>query len=342
VISFQEWRTAELRGAAAARILHDRLGLRDALRDGTRPIDVFDAIRARSRTLVFQPLKTLLGAYIKHRDVTGLIVTTERDLHIQRFTAAHELGHAELDHPSTSLDKEIGFAARGPMPSAKTKSISVHEVEADAFASEFLLPKWLVAGHVRRRQWTLKDLTSPDIVYQLSLRLGASYAATCWSLASNSIIPKHAAQTLVAVAPKTSKQRALRGFQPDNWRKTDVWLLKEVDSGTCILGDPNDKLVLDLEEHAASGYVGEIANSVDGLNVQRTESDSARQEQSQLVGNTSSRRLILSGDSHGRVELVERRPWDIESPSLNSFVIDLDLRGPEPLGLPRVVRSVLQ
>src|SRR5689334_20032261 len=114
MISYNEWRAAELRGAAAARALHDRLGIRRALSEGTQPIDVFDAIRACQRTLVFQPLKTLLGAYIKHQGVAGLIVTTERDLHIQRFTAAHEFGHAELNHPSTSIDKEIGFAARGP------------------------------------------------------------------------------------------------------------------------------------------------------------------------------------------------------------------------------------
>lgn len=34
------------------------------------------------------------------------MVTTERSLHIQRFTAAHELGHVILEHRG-SMDREI-------------------------------------------------------------------------------------------------------------------------------------------------------------------------------------------------------------------------------------------
>jgi Zn-dependent peptidase ImmA (M78 family)/predicted secreted protein len=342
MISYQDWRTAELRGAAGARMVHDRLGIRETLRDGTQPIDVFDAIRECQRTLVFQPLKTLLGAYIRHGDISGMIVTTERDLHIQRFTAAHELGHAELDHPSTSLDREIGFAARGPLPDSKPRNHSVYEVEADAFASEFLLPKWLIAAHARRRNWNVADLSSADVVYQLSLRLGVSYSATCWSLVSNSIIPRSVVQSLLAIRPKTSKQRALRGFKPESWRKIDVWLLRDADTGTRVLGDPNDKLVLDLEEHASSGYIWDVDNPIPGLSVERPEESKVAHEEPPLVGAVSRRRLVLSGEAHGRVELVERRPWDNEAPPLNSFVIELDLRGPEPQGLPRATRRVLQ
>jgi len=45
-----------------------------------------------------------------------------------------------------------------------------------------MLPDWLVVAHARRHKWSKRDLVIPDTVYQLSLRLGASYAATCWAL----------------------------------------------------------------------------------------------------------------------------------------------------------------
>jgi Zn-dependent peptidase ImmA (M78 family) len=339
--SYQEWRAAELRGAAAARVVHDRLGLRDGLRDGTQPVDIFAAIQQRRRTLLFQPLDTLLGAYIRHGEISGLVVTTKRDLHIQRFTAAHELGHAELDHPATSLDKEVGFAARGPTPRSND-SHSIHEIEADAFASEFLLPKWLIAAHVRRRGWSKSDLLKADVVYQLSLRLGASYTATCWSLSANAVVSRRDAEALAAVAPKTSKQRALAGFKPDSWRDTDVWLLRVTDSGTQVLGDPHDKLVLDLEEHAAGGYVWDLEDAVPGLQVERVGRNNIRESSDEVVGGPSRRRLLLSGGIYGRVRFVERRPWDDSSAELNSFVLDLDLRGPEAPGLPRAARHALQ
>ena len=54
--------------------------------------------------------------------------------------------------------------------------------EADAFAVGFMLPKWLVVGHCARQGWRIADLLRPEVVYQLSLRLGASYEATCRAL----------------------------------------------------------------------------------------------------------------------------------------------------------------
>jgi len=38
-----------------------------------------------------------------------MLLTTKRSLHIQRFTAAHELGHHVLGHRAMSLDKDVAL-----------------------------------------------------------------------------------------------------------------------------------------------------------------------------------------------------------------------------------------
>ena len=58
----------------------------------------------RDIPVMFRPLKNLLGAYIDDPG-QGVMVTTQRQLPVQRFTAAHELGHAALGHEA-SLDEE--------------------------------------------------------------------------------------------------------------------------------------------------------------------------------------------------------------------------------------------
>ena len=65
--------------------------------------------------LLLRPLKGLLGAYLPH-PIPGVLVTTERPLSIQRFTAAHEVGHFRLEH-LPSLDDE-SILRRMAMPNA--------------------------------------------------------------------------------------------------------------------------------------------------------------------------------------------------------------------------------
>jgi hypothetical protein len=320
-------RDAILNGTSRAAKLHAELGLRESLKNGDRPVDVLAAIGEVGLMVLFQPLDGLLGAYVPTAGTTGMLVTTERSLHIQRFTAAHELGHHLLHHRTTSLDADVGFVARGD-----PDGHNLQEIEADAFASEFLLPSWLMAAHVRRHRWGRADLKQPDVVYQLSLRLGVSYAATCWSLSSNSIIKRSDAQKLAAVQPKDSKQRAVPDFKPKTWH-SDVWLLSEHDRGVQILGNPDDVLVLRLEEHVTSGYAWDMQAVVDaGLTVEKDE----RQNVSDVaIGGSVTRRLVVQGPAHGLLRLEERRPWGSEPSALSTFEVELAMLGREAKGLPR-------
>ena len=150
-------RDAILNGAKAAHSLHRDLGLREPLeRAGGGRIDVFGIITKLGATLMFQPLDKLLGAYVPAEE-TGVLITTRRALPVQRFTGAHELGHLYMQH-ERSLDDE-GILRRSPF--STSSHIERQEREADAFASMFLAPSWLLALIVQRQKWSARTL-QPD------------------------------------------------------------------------------------------------------------------------------------------------------------------------------------
>lgn len=324
-------RDAILAGTTRAAELHNDLGLRQRLKGGDRPVDVIEALHLTGLVILFRPLQGLLGAYVPGADASGVLITTERNLHIQRLTAAHELGHHVMGHKAMSLDeeKDVGFLGR-----ADAMNHDPQEIEADAFATEFMLPAWLIVSHARKHQWGKQDLARPEIAYQLSLRLGASYAATCWALANNNIVSRTVAENLARTPPKASKQRAIPDVTPENWR-ADVWELSEYDKGNQILGNPNDLLVLALKEHVAGGYAWDSSTLASaGLTLEK---DERRGTESEGVGGAVTRRLIAHGAAVGPLRLEERRPWDAASLSLNSFELDLALIGAQPQGLPRFI-----
>ena len=325
-------RDAILSGASRAAEMHTELGLRQQLAAGDRPVDVMDVMRELGLTLLFRPLNSLLGAYLPGAGAPGVLITTQRDLHVQRFTAAHELGHHVLRHKVASLDADIGYVGRGELANYDNQ-----ELEADSFASEFLLPMWLIVAHAKRHQWGKSDLTNPDTVYQLSLRLGTSYSATCWALFSNKLVDRITVEALVNTPPKACKQRALPDFKPESWRR-DVWLLSERDRGVQLLGNPDDLLVLMLEEHVNSGYVWDVAPITSaGLLIEK---DDRHDLADGAIGGPVTRRVVAHGGAQGHIRLEERRPWSKTDDAHTTFEIDVAMIGNQPEGLPSWERLI--
>ena len=325
-------RDAILTGITRATELHHALGIRDRLMDGSRPMDVFAAIEALKITVLFRPLEGLLGAYVPTPNSAGMLVTTQRDHHVQRFTAAHELGHHVLEHRTVSLDINIGYVGRG-----EKTGYDQQELEADSFAAEFLLPKWLIVAHARRQGWGRAELERPEVIYQLSLRLAASYSATCWALASANILTHAQAQMLAARAPKKSKQQAMSDVVPTSWH-SDVWLLSDRDKGAQLVGGPDDFLVLNLEEHLAGGYEWDIEPvPSDGLEFRK---DSRIDGGDELIGGTVTRHVVVQGSrpTRTKLRLKECRPWEGGDGAINSMEFNLALLGKEPIGLLRAER----
>lgn len=324
-------------GSMAAARFHQELGLKDKLGSHGGSIDVFEAIQDIDLPLLLRPLDGLLGAYINDPS-PGILVTTRRPMSIQRFTAAHELGHCRLDHQPSLDDEDV--LRRMTLTRPLHNDHGFQEVEADAFAVAFMLPKWLVLWHANNQGWSSNDLHDPSRVYQLSLRLGASYKAMCWTLLRHKLIARAVATDLANnTQPRGLKEALLASYEPQNYHG-NVWLLTERDANTRIDGSRNDLFVLRLTEHSNGGYLWDIDQlRASGFGIVNDEREAIDEED---IGGLVVRRVTASPpDSYqGRVAINECRPWKPETP-LSSLQVEVDLTGPEIEGYSRATRRSL-
>ncbi|WP_306116238.1 ImmA/IrrE family metallo-endopeptidase [Roseovarius sp. MMSF_3305] len=319
------------KGAQAAGRLHRQLSVKEQIEVSGGAINVFAAISKLDVPLLFRPLDGLLGAFLNF-PTRGILVTTQRPLSIQRFTAAHELGHCMLNH-QPSLDDE-NILRRMTMNEQPGQDLQ--EVEADGFAAAFLLPKWLIASHMKRQNIRTTHLRRPNVIYQLSLRLGVSYEAFCWTLVRYKMINPKQARELLLTQRRALKEALLDGHRPTNYRG-DVWLLTERDAGTRIDGSRNDLFILKLTEHSNGGYLWNIDELRDsGFAIVR---DEVVEIETESVGDPGVRRVTAQPpeDYRGRLVLDETRPWDLAQ-ALTRLELELDFTGPEEEGLSRVER----
>jgi hypothetical protein len=326
-------RDAILLGTRGATDSHTAFRTREKVEEHDGPVDVFGAIEQLGVPLLFRPLDKLLGACVRLSTAgAGIIVTTRRDLHMQRFTAAHELGHFVLEHEG-SLDREIRFPG-------ETANRDLREVAADAFAAEFLMPRWLYIHHAKRHGWTTHQLRDPRTVYQLSLRLAVSYEATCLGLLAQKVLDAATVDILREVTPKKIKQQVLGETQlEDPW--ADVWVLDEHDDSTTIAAGPHDLFVAALLEHGGSGHLWDTQALV-GAGFTIIE-DICEAEDAAAVGGPARRRFVLKGPPPGvhQLGLFERRPWENGGNPLKSVTVSVSTYGAEVEGLPRHSRPSL-
>jgi len=297
-----------LRGMKAALgLLHD-LGLERSDRRAFR-IDVFESIDRAGAALMFQPLDKLLGAFMKQNGAAGIILNTERPLGMQRFTAAHELGHLTLGHDPHADDE--GILRRGPTPDGRMfKGVAPEEREADAFASYFLLPPHLITAQMQAQGWSARSFTNPETVYQASLRFGTSYSGAVYCLERERVIGAGLRRELLKAKPKTLKKALLDDQPLPNPRRSDVWHLTEKDEGAVIEAGRDDLFLLRLNEATGAGYVwtfDELRKA--GFAILNDGREPVAEGQ---IGAPTVRRVLARASAPLRdtLRLTERRPWD--------------------------------
>jgi Zn-dependent peptidase ImmA (M78 family) len=125
------------RAREAARAILRDFGVKGA------PVPVERIIKARNIVLQYAPLEEDLSGMAYIKDGVGIIgVNALHHPNRQRFSAAHELGHHELHaqeiEKAVHIDKEYRVLLRDDVSS---QGIDPLEIDANAFASELLMPR---------------------------------------------------------------------------------------------------------------------------------------------------------------------------------------------------------
>ncbi|OWJ64089.1 ImmA/IrrE family metallo-endopeptidase [Inquilinus limosus] len=320
-----DYAVAIRRATLEATRLHRDLGVQAKAVHGAGRVDVYDAIARLGVPLFFTKLDGLLGVYLNDPS-PGVLVTTQRPQNQQRFTAAHELGHHYLGH-DPSLDDE-SILRRAPFQTRTGDDLQ--EVEAEAFAAAFLLPRWLLAWHCERQDWTIASLSDPVKVYQLALRVGTSFGAAVWTLHRYDVFDRATARAMAALQVKRIKQEILLGYEPENYRG-DVWLITERDADMRINGGPGDLVVVRLPEHSGSGYLWRV-EAIDGEAL-TVVADGREETDTDGIGSPTLRRITTAARDRraGELRLTETRAWQPAKP-LNTFAVQYNLAGAELQG----------
>jgi Zn-dependent peptidase ImmA (M78 family)/transcriptional regulator with XRE-family HTH domain len=184
--------------------LREQIGLR------TPPINVYKALSDLGLFIRMTSLNNISGAFIaptKQR-AAGVLINSSQPPHRQRFSAAHELGHCVLGHADQGTEEIISPLGRRFAP---------HETEADAFASDLLVPLPLLTREIDNlRGYDRSD----ELVYHLADRFLVSYQAMVYRLANLTAITPTQKDQLLKIRPSEIearvklKQKVRKRFDP--------------------------------------------------------------------------------------------------------------------------------
>lgn len=210
--------------------------------DQTRQVDVFGLCEQVGLWLAFLPLDGLLGSYLPD-GAGGALITTQRPITVQRYTAAHELGHWRLHH------------SRGPVFDTEEQVLGdtpdENEQLAQVFAASLLMPPPLVFGTLRRLSAT-GHVSTLD-AYTVARESGVSYEAAVRQLQNLEVIVGRRADELLRIRPLKIKTEVGWGQRP-LVGTSDVWPVDERWHGRRLSVNADDEVVVSLPENRSTGY----------------------------------------------------------------------------------------
>lgn len=228
-----------IQAAESATRLLDELAV-----DQSKQIDVFGICEDLGLWLAFLPMDNLLGAFVPE-GAGGVLVTTQRPIPVQRYTAAHEIAHWRLDHGhGLALDGEEHILGDTPVE---------REQLAQVFAGNFLMPPPLVFGVLERLGLDGGEIIEAEHAYALAREAGVSYEAAVRQLAHLEVItPDHIA-VLRQSRPLQVKAALALGRRPVNGY-ADVWPVNEAWDDQVLDLRIEDEVVISLPENRSTGY----------------------------------------------------------------------------------------
>lgn len=152
----------------AARALVRQFGITSA------PVPIDDIVRELGVEVQYVPLGSEMSGMAHIKGGIPIIgVNNQHHINRQRFTLAHELAHVRLHRPHLErvVHVDKGSLRRDAASALGTDAI---EVEANAFASELLMPQPLLELEVAGRQIDMED---DLLIGELARRFKVSVAA---------------------------------------------------------------------------------------------------------------------------------------------------------------------
>lgn len=149
---------------AARKILRD-LGIKKA------PISLDVIVKKLGIRLTQEPFdKELSGVLIKEGGAIAIGVNSQHHENRQRFTVAHEIGHYTLNHPGEIfIDKTLRQKAVVVRRDGRSsEGTDKHEIEANRFAAELLMPNDLIHEEVSKRLSKSKTPNADDLVHDMA------------------------------------------------------------------------------------------------------------------------------------------------------------------------------
>ncbi|WP_431891385.1 ImmA/IrrE family metallo-endopeptidase [Cellulosimicrobium funkei] len=211
--------------------------------DQSGPIDPFEAIEDAGLVLSFRPLTDLLGAILPGPPA-GVLINSARPPALQRYTAAHELGHWFMDRDALSLDTpESVLGDHG----------DAREVNAQVFAAHFLMPLELLHPTARRYGITRTAPTRPEQAYEVARDMHVSYEAAVRQMVTTRLVTRANAVELLRAAPAAIKRRLTDGMVLPHARG-DVWIVEHPADNAQVDAFVGDAILLRLREHPSTGY----------------------------------------------------------------------------------------
>lgn len=217
--------------------------------DQTQQIDVFGLCERVGLWLAFVPLDNVLGAFLPD-GAGGVMITTQRPLTVQRYTAGHELGHWRMDHGPIADEHAEVFGANN----------AEREHLAQIFAGALLMPPPLVFSILDWARSAPDAPLTPRECYLVAREAGVSYEAALWQLVNLEVLTRTQANSLFQTRPLSIKTDLAYGRRPVNgW--ADVWPVDEAWDDEILHLRIEDEAVISLPENRSTGYRWVLADA---------------------------------------------------------------------------------
>ncbi|MFJ4221772.1 ImmA/IrrE family metallo-endopeptidase [Curtobacterium luteum] len=256
-------------------------------------LDIIELIRQHNLRLAFVPLQRLYGAYIPSQSGNaGILIHNRQPRGLQRFTAAHELGHHLLHGGTAALDDSDALF---------DETSHTSEQEAQLFAGHLLMPLPYIAAAARLANVAHFETLTAEQAYTMAGLLDVSYKAAITQMHVTEMITPTLRNSLLGQRPSDVAQRIAFGEKVAMF--TRAWAVRPDTASVASRVGVGDDIAITLPENRTTGYRWFI-DSGDAVDIPYDEftldaSTGADQDGSRRVGAGGERRLIVRPSRRG-------------------------------------------